>query len=354
MKKKTLFTVVILIVLVGLAGCKPDQKRKTEESKVLVRPPLVNQSTTESSVSTEEIVTEEVTERKANELTFEETSYNYDVVTGATQTTFGSNPKPLYPYEEKLAMMFWSNQPPLGLMKGNYFTNDGYFDVGNKGIVEIVTDDSGKIINVEFNEYGAENYYESKYAGANKRLSDYAFFQAQNPRTDTTLVTVVNGITFVEKQMREENRVDGNFETVRGSSTTARQGLMAIAAELKDEIRQPSQTKYIGYAEDFGDGLIGRIQLTVTNGKIDSARYDEYFADQPEKISVEELKPYYRQSKYFSLAYNEKYQNDFVNFSDSLTKEIIAKQSLAIDNSELKKHPSYPSYQKLIEFITID
>jgi hypothetical protein len=153
-----------------------------------------------------------------NALSFEETDYNYDVVTGATRTTFGSNPNPLYTYEEKLKKMFWSNQPPLGLMKGNYFTNMGYFDVGNKGIVEIITDDTQKIIHVEFNEYVQKNYYASKYAGANKRLSDYAFFQAQNPRTDTTLVTVVNGITFVERQMREENRVTGNFETVKGSS----------------------------------------------------------------------------------------------------------------------------------------
>lgn len=348
MKKSYLFAVFILCSIIGLSACKPDQIIETEASSTSVRPPLVNESSSESEAV---LPNEETKNTGINDLSFENTSYNYDVVTGATQTTFGSNPKPLYTYEEKLKKMFWSNQPPLGLMEGNYFTNDGYFDVGNKGIVEIITDDTQKIINVEFNEYGAENYYASKYAGANKRLSDYAFFQAQNPRTDTTLVTVVNGITFVEKQMREENRVTGNFDTVKGSSTTAREGLMAIAAELAEEIKQPSKTKYIGYAEDFGNGLIGRIQLTVTDGTIDSARYDEYFADQPEKIVADHLKKYYRQSKYFSLEYHEDAKDDFVVFSDHLTKAIVDQQTLVFENSEFTKHPSFASYQKLIKHI---
>ncbi|WP_086313799.1 hypothetical protein A5821_001340 [Enterococcus sp. 7F3_DIV0205] len=348
MKKSYLLAVFILCSIVGLSACKPDQRKDADKSNTPLRAPLVNSSSSETIPSSEE-----TKEKGVNDLSFENTSYNYDVVTGATQTTFGSNPKPLYTYEEKLEKMFWSNQPPLGLMEGNYYTNDGYFDVGNKGIVEIVTDDTHKIINVEFNEYGAENYYASKYAGANKRLSDYAFFQAQNPRTDTTLVTVVNGITFVERQMREENRITGNFETVKGSSTTAREGLMAIAAELADEIKQPSKTKYIGYAEDFGNGLIGRIQLTVTDGKIDSARYDEYFADQPEKIVADNLKKYYRQSKYFSLEYKEETNDDFVSFADSLTKAIIEQQKLVLENSELTKHPSFVSYQKLIQHIEL-
>ncbi|WP_207696724.1 hypothetical protein DOK67_0001967 [Enterococcus sp. DIV0212c] len=348
MKKSYLLAIFFIGIVVGLSGCQPDKRPDTAKSKDISRPAIFNSSSSEVSTSSEK-----QEEKPVNDVSFENTSYNYDVVTGATQTTFGSNPKPLYTYEEKLKKMFWSNQPPLGLIEGNYFTNDGYFDVGNKGIVEIITDDTNKIINVEFNEYGAENYYESKYSGANKRLSDYAFFQAQNPRTDRTLVTVVNGITFVEKQMREENRVSGNFETVKGSSTSAREGLMAIAAELSDQIKQPSKTKYIGYAEDFGDGLIGRLQLTMAEGKILTARYDEYFADQPEKITTSQLKQYYRQSKYFSLTYNEATNHDFVNFSDALTKEIVEKQTLTMENDELKKHPSFLSYQKLIEHINL-
>lgn len=346
MRKRHFLTAFFLCSIIGLVGYKV-YKKNMEPSSEVSKPVKFSYTLSESEV------TPSTEEKKANELDFENTTYQYDVVTGATQTTFGSNPKPLFSYEEKLKKMFWSNQPPLGLLEGNYFTNEGYFDVGNKGIVEIVTDETNKIINIEFNEYAAENYYASKYAGANKRLSDYAFLQAKNPRTDTTLVTVVNGITFVEKQMREENRVTGNFETVKGSSTTARQGLMAIAAELSEEIKQPSKTKYIGYTEEFGDGLIGRLQLTVMDGKIQTARYDEYFADQPEKINADQLKPYYRQSKYFSLDYNAATNNDFVTFSNDLTRKIIEQQSLTIEDSKLMQHPSFVSYQKLMQHISL-
>ena len=38
----------------------------------------------------------------------------------ATQTTFGTTPPAKYTPEEK-EKMFWSNQPPLGLMTGNYY-----------------------------------------------------------------------------------------------------------------------------------------------------------------------------------------------------------------------------------------
>lgn len=287
-------------------------------------------------------------------LTFDSHEYEYDVVSGATESTIGTKPKPLYDYDEKLKKIFWSNQPPLGLLVGNYYTNTGTFDVGNKGIVEIVTDDQGKILNVEFNEYAADDYYDNHYAGVNKRLSDYAFFQARNPRTDTTLATVVNGITFVEKQMREQNRVTGNFETVNGSSTTAREGLMVIAAELDTAIKTPSESTYYGYAEELENGLIGRLQLVTKAGKIESVKYDEYFADQPEKMSDENLKKYYRQSKYHSIEYNEATKNDFIQFADTLTKDIIEQQKLTIDDEQLKSHPSYPIYEKLAQKIHLN
>lgn len=336
--------------IVGFSACEPDAPRGEKATAKPVKSTIV-QSTTPSATKEN---TTTLAKPTPNELTFNETTYNYDVVTGATRTTFGSNPKPLYPYEEKLGKMFWSNQPPLGLLMGNYFTNEGTFDVGNKGIVEVVTDSQGKILSVEFQEYGAPDYYESKYAGANKRLSDYAFFQAKSPRTDETLVTVVNGITFVEEQMRKENRLAGNFKTVKGSSTTARQGLMAIASELAPVIRQPSPIQYLGYAEDFGNGLIGRIQLTTENGKILTARYDEYFADQPENIQEPQLKPYYRQSKYYSLTYNEATNHQFKKFSDQLTKTIVDTQSLTITDPELLKNTNFANYQRLFEKLPVD
>lgn len=332
----------LLIILFSLSACRADEQPGVKGIENSSKPQIIQETTPSVEPDIH-------SKPKPNDLIFNETHYNYDVVTGATKTTFGSNPKPMYSYEEKLTKMFWTNQPPLGLMVGNYFTNEGFFDVGNKGIVEIVTDFNGTIINVEFQEYGAENYYQPTYAGANKRLSDYAFFQAKNPRTDETLVTVVNGITFVEEQMRKENRIDGNFKTVKGSSTSARQGLIAIASELVPIIRQPSATQYIGYAEDLGEGLIGRLQLTTIDDKIETVRYDEYFADQPEKITDEQLKPYYRQSKYYSLNYNEETNHQFSLFADQLAQKIIETQTLSISDSSLMKHPSFTNYQNLAQ-----
>lgn len=353
MKKRKLF-LLCLVGLFLLSSCKPDQPKKIERNetpKTTLEEWNTSETTNTSQIDSEiESVQETAT---TNDLIFDTHNYDYDVVTGATQTTFGSNPQPLYTYEEKLKKMYWSNQPPLGLMEGNYFINEGLVDVGNKGIVEIITDNNGKIVNVEYQEYAAENYYSSEFAGANKRLSHYAFFQAENPRTDTTLATIVNGVTFVEKQMREENRITGNFETVKGSSTSAREGLMAIASQLSDEIRQPSETKYKGYAENIGNGLTGRLQLTMKDGKIVTARYDEYFADQPDQIQDSQLQQYYRQSKYFSLQYNAATKNEFKNFSDQLEQAILEKQTLQIENEELKKHSSFEAYSNLASKIKI-
>ncbi|MBP2098097.1 hypothetical protein [Enterococcus rivorum] len=347
---KSIFLSLCIIGVVSISGCKADQPAKSIDSDTVISTIVSELSSSSQPTMQSEI---EKTLGK-NELIFDTHEYQYEVVTGATQTTFGSNPKPLYTYEEKLKKMFWSNQPPLGLMEGNYFSNQGLVDAGNTGIVEIVTDDNGKIVNVEYQEYTSKNYYSSEFAEVNKRLSHYAFFQAKNPRTDTTLATIVNGVTFVEKQMREENRVAGNFNTVKGSSTSAREGVMAIAAELNDVIRKTSDTKYLGYAEKFDDGITGRLQLTLKNGKIDTVRYDEYFSDAPEQMKDPKLQPYYRQSKYFSLEYNKATENNFKKFSDQLVQTILETQSLKIENENLSNHPSFETYLKLAEKIEME
>ncbi|UUV98174.1 hypothetical protein G314FT_02650 [Vagococcus luciliae] len=165
--------------------------------------------------------------------------------------------------------MFWSNQPPLGLLEGYYYKNEGLFQGNNYGIVEIVTEPkTHDILDVEFTEFASDSYYEPKYAGTNKRLSDYAFFQADNTRTDETLVTVMNGITFLEQQMRDENRVTGDFLTVKGSSTSAPSGFMPLAEKMKDWIREPYENKYFDYDKEMPNGLIGRLQVVTTNDKI--------------------------------------------------------------------------------------
>ena len=327
------------MTLLFLASCEGNKdetiQQETKESKVTVK--------NEPEKSTND-----------NQLIFDQHEYTYDVVTGATQTTFGSNPPAVYTKEEKEQKMFWSNQPPLGLLEGYYYKNESLFTGNNYGIVEIVTDPKeAKILDVEFTEFASDSYYEPKYAGANKKLSDYAFFQASNTRTDETLVTVVNGISFVEQQMRDENRVTGDFLTVKGSSTSAREGFIPLASAMKDWIREPYDSKYFGYAKELDSGLIARLQIVTKDGKIETARYDEYFADQKEKMTDKELQPFYRQSKYYSLDYNQKTNNEFIDFADKLTTEIVKNSSLDITNQEIAEHPSFAIYQELSQEIDI-
>lgn len=278
--------------------------------------------------------------------------YNYDVVTSATTTTFGTHPEAKYTKEEKEARMFWSVQPPTGLIKGHYYKNESEFDGGNRGILELVTDDDGKLIHVEFNEMASANYYEPKYANASKRLSDYAFFQASNTRTDDTLVTWVNGITFLEGQMLAENRLDGNFETVKGSSTSARNGMMPLAAEMKDWVKKPFGFYYYGIAEPLGNGLTARLQVVTEDGKLVSVKYDEIFADQKQEITDPNLQAFYRQSKYFSLDYGKETANSFVKFADGIEKQVLKTQDLL--DVPKQDTESFRNYEKLAQKIHVE
>lgn len=336
----------ISIFLIFLVGCTNKSSNEFKEEEIEIKKVTVKNSQPKEEAGDETTI---------NQVTFDPHTYEYDTVTGATVTTFGTNPPSKFKnQEEKLSKMFWSNQPPLGLLEGYYYKNEGDFDGGNHGIVEIVTNpDTYKILNVEFNEFTRDDYYEERYSGINKRLSDYAFFQADHTRTDGTLVTVVNGITYLEMQMRKENRVTGNFKTVTGSSTTARNGFMPLAAAMNDWIRKPSENYYYGYAEELENGLISRLQVITSNGDISDVKYDEYFADSKEKMTDEKLKPYYRQSKYYSQEYNKEKNDEFINFANDLTKQIILNNSLEISDKNLINHESFGSYKELAKQIKI-
>lgn len=273
--------------------------------------------------------------------------YQYDVVTSATTSTFGTNPDAKLTPEQKEKQMYWSVQPPIGIVKGHYYKNEGLFDGGNKGILELVTNDNGKLIHVEFNEFASENYYEPKYANASKRLSDYAFFQATNTRTDDTLVTWVNGITFLEDQMLQENRLDGNFETVKGSSNSARNGMMPLAAAMKDWVKKPFGFYYYGIAEPLGNGITARLQVVTKDGKMTQVAYDEIFADTKADIADASLQNFYRQSKYYSLDYERETGDHFVETVDKITHNALKSQDLL--HIEKQDSETYKNYIHLAE-----
>ncbi|QIK70938.1 hypothetical protein G7062_10325 [Erysipelothrix sp. HDW6C] len=291
---------------------------------------------------------------KNSDLSFDAHQYDYDIVSGATSTTFGTTPPPLYTDEEKANLMFWSNQPPLGVLEGYYYKNERSFSGSNYGIVEVVTNPQTKQIeNVQFTEFASNPYYENKYSGKNKRLSDYAFFQAANTRTDETLVTVVNGITFVEDQMRAENRLSGSFNTVKGASSSARQGFMPLASEMSGWLDESFGYKYFGVAKELDNGIIARLEVITKDDVIEEVKYDEYFADSYDKMTDITDRPYYRQSRYYSIDYNLATNNEFIDFADSLTNYIEANNSLIVDDESFTKHEAFETYKTLAEMLDI-
>ena len=63
-----------------------------------------------------------------------------------------------------LEHLFWSVQPPEGLIWGDYYRAENFFaphfpgDEGYHGILEVVQRD-GRLVMVEYNEINASSYY---------------------------------------------------------------------------------------------------------------------------------------------------------------------------------------------------
>lgn len=234
----------------------------------------------------------------------------------------------------------WSIQPKLGLIKGDYYREEGWFTPhpGDSkdfyGVLEAVSED-GKLRLVEFNEFNAPTYYIRKYQNANKRYSDYAFLQASRERTASTHVVLVNGMTYVEEQMMRENRLDGEFDLLTGASNSIRESMLVLAEQISKRLHQPSGQHYYGYARIVEPGITGRLQVVTENGKIVSCFYDEIFADHLEEIENSELKAYYRQSKYYSLDYVSDYPCGFNALFDMWREHVLECQNL-LDLSGLR------------------
>lgn len=311
--KKIKIIASALIAMTMLAGCKADEKKDAKESK-----------TKESSV---EVKKDEKEEKEKYE--WNGHVYQVDAVTGATVEEKTNNEKTEMDTAEKEAKMYWSGRPKLGTIKGDYYHNEVVFNEGYTAVVDVVTTDD-KISLVEFDEIGPGDYYDGDWAGMNKRLSGYAFFQASKGRTDKTLVTLVNTMTFLENQMIEENRLSGEFQTAKGSSNSANEGFIPAVNELEDAIKEPSKEMYYSITSDFGDGLFGRLVVIrdKESKKIKDFRYDEYFADTKEDIADKDLQKYYRQSKYYSKDYSKESGEDFRKQADELKEEVLAQNKL--------------------------
>lgn len=239
-----------------------------------------------------------------------------------------------------LNSLSWTIQPKMGLVKGEYYREEGWFTPhpGDSkdfyGVLEAVCED-GNLQMVEFNEFNAPTYYIRKYQNASKRYSDYAFLQASRERTASTHVVLVNGMTYVEGQMMRENRLNGPFDLLTGASNSIRESMLVLAEKISERLNTPSKQYYYGLAMAVEPGITGRLQVVMEKGKMVSCFYDEIFADHPEEIENPELKPYYRQSKYYSLDYVSDYPCGFNALFDMWRKHALECQNL-LDLSGLR------------------
>ncbi len=244
-----------------------------------------------------------------------------------------------------LDKLFWSVQPPAGLVKGEYYREENWFaphfpgDRGYHGILEVVRENE-KIQMVEFNEINSSTYYIQRYQGVSKRLSDYGFMQATKERTAKSGIVLVNGLMHLEKQMVEQNRLIGDFDLLTGASNSIKRSMLTLAERIDEQIKIPSKKYYYGLAEPVGKGITGRLQVIIEKGKIVSCFYDEIFADTQEEIEDSELKPYYRQSKYFCLDYVSTIGAGFNTIIDLLGEKVVENQQLtSLDGLPFTEQP---------------
>lgn len=262
-----------------------------------------------------------------------------------------------------LAQLDWTVQPPLGLVKGDYYREEMYFsshhpgDPGYKGILEVVKKD-GRLKHVEYNEITAPSYYIQLYQNVSKKRSSYCFYQATKERTSQSLKVLDNGIYNLEQQMVEDNRLTGDFDLVTGASNSVKRSMLPLAAKVEATSQGESGKKYYAYAKRHPQGLSSRLEVVVEKNKIGACHYDEIFADQADDIKDEQLKKYYRQSKRHCIEYESSYPDGFNTVFDLLEKRVLLSQDL-LDLSGLPwtedsdKRPRNEEWDRYLELAKI-
>lgn len=183
--------------------------------------------------------------------------------------------------EAEAEVLEWSVQPELGLIKGDYYRVEERFRQGHLGVLEIVKNEDD-IVHVEFNEMTRPNYYTRYFQNVTKRMSEYNFSMGAKKGA-----AWIQSVLLVEKQMKEEQRVSGEFDVVSGASNSINQSMLPLALKLEPMLNESSGQKYYSIAEELDGGLTGSLKVVLEDGKITSVRYDEIFADSKEAIENE-------------------------------------------------------------------
>ncbi|MHA4989263.1 FMN-binding protein [Cetobacterium somerae] len=216
----------------------------------------------------------------------------------------------------------WTVQPKEGVVKGDYYKIEERFRQGHLGALEVVKN-NGKLVHVEFNELTRPNYYNRFYQNVSKRLSPYNFSMAEKSG-----VAWIEGVLVAENQMIKEQRLTGTFDMVAGASNSIQQSMVPLAEKLNSQMDKESDSKYYSISENFGNGLTGVLKVIVEKGKIVECRYDEIFADSKDDIKDKKLKEFYRQSKYWSIMYDEPSRIGFNVQMDALNDKVVKTQNL--------------------------
>lgn len=217
----------------------------------------------------------------------------------------------------------WSIQPSLGTIKGNYYVESERFRQGHLRILEVVVNDDGEIILVEFNEQTRPNYYVRFYQDMPKRMSEYNFSMGLEKGA-----AWIQGVIAAENSIIENQSLTDEVDIVSGASNSVKQSMMPLAAKIDARLAEGTTKKFYRHAKDLGGGLTGMLDIVVENGKIIECRYDEIFADYPSEIEDVNLKAYYRQSKYQSITYNEPSRIGFNVQMDALNDYVVETQDM--------------------------
>ncbi len=230
--------------------------------------------------------------------------------------------------QEKINAMYWSVQPPKGIITGDYYSGKKVFDGGYEAYAEVVVNNN-EIVHIELNERPPITYYASEWAGETKRRSGYGFFQAKNARTNYTLVTLINGMSYLEWQVLKNQKLDFDYKTLFGSSNSAKNGFVPLLKEMAKELKEKASDKrYVGITQPYDCGISTRLEVIYEKGKIVDLKYDEIFADDKENIKNPVLREFYRQSKLESIEYNRITNKSFRTFVNTLRREVLRSQSL--------------------------
>lgn len=214
--------------------------------------------------------------------------------------------------EDKL--IDWTVQPQYkGLIKGNYYYADIRYsgrwgDPGHLGKLEVVLDDDNNIKYAEFNEDTMGNYYVRHFQNVSKKRTEFQFFQDFHDKRRSIAYhkVLANGFKYVEDQIMERQSLDGEFDLLTGASFSMK-NIIGLTDDISKQINDSNhkKQKYYGYVEDYGYGITGWLEVLVEDGKIVKCFYDEIFADSTSEILYDDLKQFYRQSKYYSTTYED-------------------------------------------------